>query len=505
MTKRQRMTWKKQAAAPPATPGYAEYFADDPHPAAQDDPDMHEYENGDTSSWAEDPHPGPYVNSEHPATPWEGSDHPANKKARTMRAAVERKAAKCVRIAQHMLGKKATPTQIEDQALDLMDLPDAQINTTLQRLGSEFMAQEKLLGQDDFMAQDEEKEGHDVFDVYDLDEDGLIAPEEWGGSEEVFDVMDQDGDGVLDVEEVGMGLGPEFSRLASGLQNEIKSLRQQVTGLKQAMLAQEQNDPTFMGMDELGDDDLMAMYADEDTEAEEMLAAMLAEEDEPEADDEAEAMLAAMLAQDEEASKHSEEEMMLEEMLAQDEEASKRGEEELLLEEMMAQEEEAAKHGDEEVLQGQEEEACNACGQMGQDDTELDIDLELAMEEDPMGLLEDITEDDSVLSQLYSNRMATKKSEDEDAEADEDSDDEADETSDNDDEDGDDGDEKDDKEAAKKKAAVTKQAASRKPRPRTASTSIKTVGSVQSAASNHEIQELSNLWASAPDVTEHFK
>ena len=144
MSKRQRLTSvKKEASPPPATPGYAEYFSDEPHPVAQEDPSADQYMIGGPSEFAEDPHPPPYEQPEHPATPWEGSDHPANKKAAQLRAATERKAAKCVRIAQHMLGKEATPAQIEDQALDLMDMPDTQLNTTLRRLGGDFMAEDE--------------------------------------------------------------------------------------------------------------------------------------------------------------------------------------------------------------------------------------------------------------------------------------------------------------------------------------------------------------------------
>ena len=83
MTQRQRMTWAaldREAAAPPATPGYG--VEDQDHPAhTQDDPGPHDYENGDTSSWAEDVHPPPYGDSGAPATPGYGvedQDHPAH-------------------------------------------------------------------------------------------------------------------------------------------------------------------------------------------------------------------------------------------------------------------------------------------------------------------------------------------------------------------------------------------------------------------------------------------
>ena len=45
--------------------------------------------------------------------------------------------------------------------------------------------------------------------------DGLIDESEWGGSPEAFNSIDTDFDGILTPEEVGMGVGPSFSKLAS--------------------------------------------------------------------------------------------------------------------------------------------------------------------------------------------------------------------------------------------------------------------------------------------------
>ena len=64
---RRRLTWTdRKASAAPAMPGYQEPSI---HPAAYPDPEADAYENGDTSAWAEDPHPGPYTNPMHPALP----------------------------------------------------------------------------------------------------------------------------------------------------------------------------------------------------------------------------------------------------------------------------------------------------------------------------------------------------------------------------------------------------------------------------------------------------
>ena len=136
---RQRLTWgDRKASAHPATPDEGPAS-----PAHKPDPGASDYENGDTSSWAEDVHPGPYPNSAHPATPDEGPASPAYKAA-----AIERRAAKCIRIATHMLGDPSgDPTKvaaIEDQALGLMNLSDREIHASLKRLGEDVEIEEEV-------------------------------------------------------------------------------------------------------------------------------------------------------------------------------------------------------------------------------------------------------------------------------------------------------------------------------------------------------------------------
>ena len=125
---RKRMTWERKASTHPAYPDEGPA-----HPAyAGEDPEADAYENGDPSSWGEDPMDGPYVQSAHPAYPDEGPASPAYDKA-----AMERKAAKCIRIASAMLGKKASVSNVESQALVLMDLDNRAIQATLARLAAE--------------------------------------------------------------------------------------------------------------------------------------------------------------------------------------------------------------------------------------------------------------------------------------------------------------------------------------------------------------------------------
>ena len=129
---RQRMTWtdrgvSRHASEHPATPDEGPAS-----PAYKAEPGPDAYKSGDTSAWAEDPHPGPYENGEHPATPDEGPASPAYKAA-----ALERKAAKCIRLATAMLGEDAGVAAIENQALALMDLPDRSIKASLARIAED--------------------------------------------------------------------------------------------------------------------------------------------------------------------------------------------------------------------------------------------------------------------------------------------------------------------------------------------------------------------------------
>lgn len=207
---RQRMTWDRTrgASAPPAIPTEGSG-----HPAAKPDPDMHKYENGDTSSWAEDPDPGPYAESGAPAIPTE-------KQARTARA--RRKAAKCVRVAESILGPRATEAALEAQAYSLMALPEESLDSTLERMAGCFMADHDC--------------GHDgpVGDFGGVDEFGGL--DDFGGA-------DSGGDPWAD------DLDPE----------------------SQSMLD-----------DMLGGDGFAPGALDEDPEAEGMLAEMLREEPAPE-------------------------------------------------------------------------------------------------------------------------------------------------------------------------------------------------------------------------------
>lgn len=145
---RERLTWKRGGAlnAPPrrasAHPAYPDEGA--ASPAYQPDPEADAYENGDTSAWAEDPNPGPYPQSAHPAYPDEGPASPAYiAKQGSVALALERKAAKCVRLASAMLGPTASQHEVESQAFAFMDMSERALQASLSRLAQQDEEEEQ--------------------------------------------------------------------------------------------------------------------------------------------------------------------------------------------------------------------------------------------------------------------------------------------------------------------------------------------------------------------------
>lgn len=278
MSTRERMTWggksaagfplpveaAKKASAHPATPDEGIT-----HPAGYDDPKQPAaYENGNTSQWAEDPHPGPYRTSPAPANPMDdgGYRHPAAqpgapaKNASDLRIASERKAVKCLRIASALLGPeisaaaesgdKVAVDLVEAQALDFMDLADDRIAATLRRLEAATEDEETLLRK-------------------------MLAGDEGEEEEEV----EEDEEETVEEKKEAAAKRAEDSKMAE-VMSMLAALQAQVASLSGGHKAEE------------------APAVAEDEEA--MLAAMLAEEAPAVAseDDEAEAMLAAMMAEE---------------------------------------------------------------------------------------------------------------------------------------------------------------------------------------------------------------
>lgn len=268
MSQRERMTWgknasgptlpveeaKKRASAHPATPDEGIT-----HPAGYKDPEANAYENGDTSSWAEDPKGPPYRTSPAPAVPVDdgGYKHPATQPgapqknaSHDLRARVEQKAALCIRIAQHLLGKEASVDMVEDQALDFMDISDGRIASTLRRIEAATEDPETLLRR---MTAEEEGSPEDKKE--DAEEDkGKKAAD----------------DRMAEVITALSGIRAEMEQMKSGWGARAEAPKPEAMKSADAMLADMMKEEAAKAA--------APMYGGEDKEAEEMLAKMLAEE-----------------------------------------------------------------------------------------------------------------------------------------------------------------------------------------------------------------------------------
>lgn len=280
MSKRQRMTWAaldREAAAAPALPGYG--VEDQDHPAhTQDDPEAPDYMIGGPSEFAEDVHQPPYGDSGKPALPGYGvedQDHPAHQgqvgRQANLMGLVRQKAAKALKLAKATLGKKADWTAVEDQAFNFMSMDDSALDASLDRLSGGFLAEDmdegtmafepvtmgeeeepdpvmarlkameeeiaslrragrkadqndpagKTLGTSGKSEEQEKSEEKAVsnksaraklarlFTACDLDNDGFVTEEDWMGPPAVFAALDTDRDGILAKHEVLAGEVPE--------------------------------------------------------------------------------------------------------------------------------------------------------------------------------------------------------------------------------------------------------------------------------------------------------
>lgn len=517
---RNRMTWAagRLASAAPATPGYGK--EDQDHPAHQPDPDYTKYQNGDPAEWAEDVRQPPYKQGNPPSLPGydvEDKDHPAHvapprvpkEAARSMKAAVEKKARKCCVIARAMLGKKASASMVEDQALDIMDWSDNRIQATLGRLGGGFLAQfEDEFGplddfdvEDDFggpvdldddgdldmlLAQEQLKsakksDGEEVveekvddkdvkedetaerktarkfFASMDTDGDGFVTKADWKGSQELFASLDTDNDGILASAEVVDALAPKpvVDAVTAALDPAEVALFNSMTAsfLEKSAKAKKSED------DEVKEDE-------EPKEAKKKAKAKKSEDDEE------------VVVEDKKATKGKKK-------AAEDDEGDDEGE-----------------GDDNDDDEGADKQACDMA-----DDAGI-----FGATGDPMGLGDggdDLTsEDDAMLAEIFgkaaadddeddkgdepeAGKKAGKKSEDDEDEGDEPEEDESEE----------------DKAAAKKalRLASNNRTASQRPQPRKPSNGVRTVGGLtRTASGNAEINELSNMWESAPDVSKVF-
>jgi len=232
MSRRAELARRRSRRANSGLPGYDnlgwDHFG---HPASSDQPSVDQY--GFDSEFGEGVRKGPYRSGPAPASyGWE-PEHPAvtdelvedyaltdDLRQENLKKAMERKAAKCIRIAESRLGRRASQREIEDLALRMMDLPNRTVNARVARLadnavqvGTEYDEGLEFTGpgnaSDELEADD--LMGHTMFDAYDLDGDGMISMDEWGGSDEIFDDLDEDEDGFLSRDEIALGLGESFA------------------------------------------------------------------------------------------------------------------------------------------------------------------------------------------------------------------------------------------------------------------------------------------------------
>jgi hypothetical protein len=130
------------------------------HPAGKELPEVDQY--GFDSEFGEGVRKGPYLSGPPPASVGWMPEHPATKKSlvedyeighelhdANIKKAMERKANKCIAIAEHRLGRTASAREIESLALRLMDLPNNSINSKFAS-ATDFMAEDEVMGMDEF-------------------------------------------------------------------------------------------------------------------------------------------------------------------------------------------------------------------------------------------------------------------------------------------------------------------------------------------------------------------
>ncbi len=509
---RQRMTWAaRQAAAPAAIPGYG--VEDQDHPAHQPDPSHEDYAKGDPSAWAEDPHPAPYGDSGPPALPGYGvedQDHPAHGgqvgRQAGLKEAVRRRAAKCLVIARHTLGKTASTASIEERAFGLMDLSDAKIESALQRIAGQRKQAGGFFADDlDLMGEEDDLFSEDMDDdLLGFDDEGdLFSEDLLGCGDDMYGEEDDEAllarfarleRKVARLRRQADQNDPDGETLTPDAKSEDEEKGEEAKANKAASVSKEAawfaisdgdrdgfvtarewrgSRKAFLAMDKDRDGILsfsdIRLAADEEADdEEEETASKKAYGHFSDLDDEEMDMLSAMgddiSACGEPmgsiyASKKSEDE---DDADADEGDADEGDEDEDSDEDASKEASFFAGHGDpmglseESVLTAADEAAfANVFGRNASDDEDEDEDEEVA------------------------SKKASKKSEDEEADEDE------------------------EEEVASKKASRT---ASRRPQPRKKAAGVRTLGSLSGGGSTKgsEVDELSKLWASAPDVSDAF-
>jgi len=524
MSNRKRITWAdRQAGEAPALPGYG--TEDQSNPAHQAEPNMHEYENGDTSSWAEDVRQPPYPQGNPPAIPGydvEDKDHPAHQDPPrvSLTAAVRKRASKALKLAGlQLVSKKVTQAQIEDHAMDLMELGDGQLDNMLERFGGGFLADQEEFAPmaadslDDILAEEFEEEALEepILASEDVEAsaektamDSIMAKLEAMSAEiatlkgepvvAADDDDDQDEEADKDQDkEAGSQNDPNGPTLSPTPKTEDAARKEAADPILAEFDSYDAGKTGFVGIDEWQGS--KAVFAALDTDNDKILARVDLEAcgcgDTMAMDDGLEpeevAMLAEMSIPEEAVSPTADilEDEIIEEPILEDIELM---DEPFVEEPMIVAEDDAAMFG---------------------------------MTHDPMGLSDDSasilsSEDDALLTEMFGGKAAKKSDDDEEVVEEEVEGKKKSAKKSDDDEEvveeevegkkksakkSDDDEEVVEEVEGKKKAAKT---AAQRPQPRKKSAGVKQVGNMTKAAANNEQKELQSLWASDPDVSDVF-
>ena len=484
---RERLTWKRGGAtnAPArrasAHPAYPDEGA--ASPAYQPDPEADAYENGDPSSWAEDPHPGPYPQSAHPSYPDEGPASPAYvAKQGSVALALERKAAKCVRLASAILGPTASQHEVESQAFAFMDMSERALQASLSRLAQQEEEQEEEEQQEEVKKASLRRRAQQVEEEEEVEEEDEQEEQQEvkGGKKAALakaaylrrlaqqieeEVEEEEEDEEEEEQQAPKKGGKKASALDARLARIERLLTAGVPGMfMQHEMAQQKSPEEAM---------LEAMLEEQQAEGDEAqsLEEMLLEEMQQEAQQAPMpfGMMAEQLAmQGDHAGPMVPEAMKMPK--AQQAVSPEAQQAEAQLAEMLQEE------GMGEVLGAEysdEPEAMLVDPVGGYDD---------GMVADPMGLMGEMSEDDAILASLFGDTESmkyAKKGQQAPADAEE---------------------QEEEQEEEPKKGQ--QKAASLRPQPKKASTGATRLGGVTKEAA--EVNDLSKLWESAPDVSKFF-
>ena len=471
---RQRLTRKlaeqgKKASPPPQMPA-VDRTEGAASPAYYPDPEADKYENGDTSSWAEDPHSPMDPESPPPAMPGnlttEDLTHPATSdfqkkpetpeealaqggsegapKQASLKELAERRATLCVRLASAMM-PRASALEVEERAVKLMDLDDSKLKAAMETF-SVFAGEE----QDEF-DRGEESEGTKLYD------------------EEEGDDMDADKTASHDItarlDRVEDALGRIINAMGHffGMEEEEEEEEEEEMSDDELMAYLMAEDMDGDGIDQnepdYGYSDKGAMHEDDDM--------MAMEEEEEEMDEEA--MLRAMLEEmDEEMSMTaSAVEDATEELAKGDDIQSGEGgntkPDEYAKTPVVAQSDGSDKTATEDPVEN---------------------NIEITAGDDPMGLMEATASADDDLMALYADLdLAKTAGEEEEVEEEVEMEEDM-------------GDEDEGKQASVKQ----------RPQPKAASAGVQRLGTVPGMpkAAHDEVAELSKIWETAPDVSSEF-